>query len=162
VGEGLKDDRSARLVLVVEDNADDERLTVRALRMGPSVRISVARDGREAIEYLFEERVLGEMEEHELPDLVLLDLKLPKVNGIEILKRIRSDDRTKHVPVVVLTSSDEERDITQCYANGANSYICKPIDFTEFTETVKSVANYWLNTNRLPPGTALRNGQPVR
>jgi two-component system, response regulator len=159
-GEGVKDDRNARLVLVVEDNADDERLTVRALKLGQPVRIVVARDGREAIEFLFDGRLLSEMDEHEYPDLILLDLKLPKVNGIEILRRIREVDRTQQIPVVVLTSSDEERDITQCYANGANSYICKPIDFTEFTETVKSVANYWLRTNRLPPAVA-RNGTTV-
>jgi two-component system, response regulator len=155
-GEGVKDDRNARLVLVVEDNADDERLTVRALKMGQPVRIVVARDGREALEYLFEGRILGDLEQHEYPDLVLLDLKLPKVNGIEILKRIRESGPTQQIPVVVLTSSDEERDISQCYANGSNSYICKPIDFTEFTETVKSVADYWLRTNRMPPAAGAR------
>jgi two-component system response regulator len=157
----VKDDRSPKIVLVVEDSADDERLTVRALKMGQPLRIVVARDGREACEYLFEGRLLGDMTEHEYPALVLLDLKLPKVSGSEVLRRIRQEEATRQIPVVVLTSSDEERDIAQCYANGANSYICKPIDFTEFTETVKSVATYWMQTNRLPPPAVSANRAPV-
>lgn len=132
-----------RTVLLVEDNADDEQLTLRAMRQSevPNI-IRVARDGAEAVEHLFGPGA------HRLPDLVLLDLKLPKVSGLEVLKRIRSEESTKSMPVVVLTSSDEERDILETYRLGANSYIRKPIDFDEFIDAVRQLGVYWLTLNR--------------
>lgn len=139
------------LVLHVEDNADDEMLVKRALRAGvPSNNLISARDGREACGYLFEHKLLGGMSEHRYPDLILLDLKLPIMNGIEILEKIRLTEETKHIPVVVLTSSDEAKDIERCYQLGVNSYVPKPVDFEKFLEAVKRIGNYWLETNRTP------------
>ena len=132
-----------KTILLVEDNADDEQLTLRAMRQSdiPNI-IRVARDGAEALEKLF-----GVSEGH-LPDLVLLDLKLPKVNGLEVLQKIRSNDQTKTLPVVILTSSDEERDIVESYELGANSYIRKPVDFDQFIDAVRQLGLYWLSMNR--------------
>lgn len=132
-----------KTILLVEDNADDEQLTLRAMRQSdiPNI-IRVARDGAEALDKLF-----GAGQDR-LPDLVLLDLKLPKVNGLEVLQKIRSDDRTKTLPVVVLTSSDEERDIVESYELGANSYIRKPVDFDQFIDAVRQLGLYWLSMNR--------------
>ena len=132
-----------KTILLVEDNADDEQLTLRAMRQSdiPNI-IRVARDGAEALEKLF-----GTSQER-LPDLVLLDLKLPKVNGLEVLQKIRADERTKTLPVVVLTSSDEERDIVESYELGANSYIRKPVDFDQFIDAVRQLGLYWLSMNR--------------
>src|SRR5687767_6702446 len=123
---------SPAYILLVEDNPDDEKLTLRALRQSeiPNETV-VARDGEEACRFLFEEE-----NPEKLPDLVLLDLKLPKVGGLEILQRMRRDERTKSVPIVILTSSDEERDIMMSYNLGANSYIRKPVDYAQFIETV--------------------------
>ncbi|HLK15285.1 MAG TPA: response regulator [Fimbriimonadaceae bacterium] len=131
-------------ILLVEDNPDDEQLTLRAMRLSevPNV-IRVARDGVEAIEALH-----GSSAPAQLPDLVLLDLKLPKLSGLEVLSRIRSEERTKTLPVVVLTSSDEDRDIVESYNLGANSYIRKPVDFDEFIEVVHQLGLYWLRMNR--------------
>ena len=131
-------------ILLVEDNADDEQLTLRAMRLSevPNV-IRVARDGVEAIEAL-----LGNLGTQPLPDLVLLDLKLPKLSGLEVLARIRGDSATRMLPVVVLTSSDEDRDIVESYNLGANSYIRKPVDFDEFIEVVHQLGLYWLRMNR--------------
>lgn len=145
--ESLATDSKAAFILLVEDNPDDEKLTLRALKQSniPS-EIAIARDGEEAVRMLFEH----ELPEWRLPDLVLLDLKLPKVGGLEILQRMRRDDRTKSVPIVVLTSSDEERDIMMSYNLGANSYIRKPVDYTQFIETVKLLGQYWLSANRKP------------
>lgn len=136
-----------KTILLVEDNADDEQLTLRAMRQSdiPNI-IRVARDGAEALDKLF-----GAGQDR-LPDLVLLDLKLPKVNGLEVLHKIRSDERTKTLPVVVLTSSDEERDIVESYELGANSYIRKPVDFDQFIDAVRQLGLYWLSMNRT--GTA--------
>lgn len=133
-----------KTILLVEDNADDEQLTLRAMRQSdvPNI-IRVARDGAEAIEALF-----GATAGSRLPDLVLLDLKLPKVSGLEVLQRIRSEERTKTLPIVVLTSSDEERDIVESYNLGANSYIRKPVDFDEFIDAVRQLGLYWLSMNR--------------
>jgi two-component system response regulator len=127
----------------VEDNADDEQLTLRAMRQSdiPNI-IRVARDGAEALDKLF-----GADQDY-LPDLVLLDLKLPKVNGLEVLNKIRSDERTKTLPVVILTSSDEERDIVESYELGANSYIRKPVDFDQFIDAVRQLGLYWLSMNQ--------------
>lgn len=132
------------LILLVEDNPDDEKLTLRAMRQCevPNL-IIVARDGEEALLHLQDGM-------KRLPSLILLDLKLPKVGGIEVLRRLRSSQRTRHLPVVVLTSSDEERDILQCYDNGANSYIRKPVDFDQFIDAVKQLGLYWLVFNRTP------------
>ena len=134
-------------ILLVEDNPDDEKLTLRALKQSdiPNETV-VARDGEEACDFLFGN---GDSLE-KLPDLVLLDLKLPKVGGLEILQRMRRDERTKSVPIVILTSSDEERDIMMSYNLGANSYIRKPVDYAQFIETVKLLGQYWLTANRKP------------
>lgn len=131
-------------ILLVEDNPDDEKLTLRALRQSeiPNETV-VARDGAEACDMLFNGS-------ERLPDLVLLDLKLPKVGGLEILQRMRRDERTKSVPIVILTSSDEERDIMMSYNLGANSYIRKPVDYEQFIDTVKLLGQYWLTANRKP------------
>jgi two-component system response regulator len=133
-----------KTILLVEDNADDEQLTLRAMRQSevPNL-IRVARDGAEALDQLF-----GEHAGNRQPDLVLLDLKLPKVSGLEVLKRIRSEEKTRGLPVVVLTSSDEERDIVESYNLGANSYIRKPVDFDEFIDAVRQLGLYWLSMNR--------------
>jgi two-component system response regulator len=133
-----------KTILLVEDNADDEQLTLRAMRQSevPNI-IRVARDGAEAIDHLF-----GASAGKRLPDLVLLDLKLPKISGLEVLQRIRSEPATKTLPIVVLTSSDEERDIVESYSLGANSYIRKPVDFDEFIDAVKQLGLYWLSMNR--------------
>ncbi len=132
-----------KTILLVEDNADDEQLTLRAMRQSeiPNI-IRVARDGAEALDYLF-----GPANGH-LPDLVLLDLKLPKISGLEVLQRIRAEDHSRSLPVVVLTSSDEERDIVKSYNLGANSYIRKPVDFDEFIDAVRQLGVYWLMMNR--------------
>lgn len=137
-------DRS-RFILLVEDNRDDEELTVEALR-GHHVanEIVVARDGEEALEYLFGEP------QRKLPEVILLDLKLPKVNGIDILKRIRSTPRTESIPVIVLTTSKEERDIQQSYKHGANSFVRKPVDFEQFDEAIRQLGMYWLALNEPP------------
>lgn len=133
------------MILLVEDNPDDEKLTLRAMReTEPVTTVVVARDGQEAIDMLLGG---GSMR---LPALVLLDLKLPKVNGLEVLQRVRANPATKCLPVVVLTSSDEERDILQSYDLGANSYVRKPIDFEEFIDAVRQLGVYWLTFNRCP------------
>jgi len=134
----------AKTILLVEDNADDEQLTLRAMRQSevPNI-IRVARDGAEALEQLF-----GPDAGSRLPDLVLLDLKLPKVSGLEVLQRIRRESKTRSLPIVVLTSSDEERDIVESYNLGANSYIRKPVDFDEFIDAVRQLGVYWLSMNR--------------
>lgn len=133
-----------KTILLVEDNADDEQLTLRAMRQSdvPNI-IRVARDGAEALEFLF-----GAASNGRLPDLILLDLKLPKISGLEVLEKIRGDDRTRSLPVVVLTSSDEECDIMDSYSLGANSYIRKPVDFDEFIDAVRQLGVYWLAMNR--------------
>jgi two-component system, response regulator len=132
-----------KTILLVEDNADDETLTLRALRQSdvPNI-IRVARDGAAALDYL--------RGDNPLPDLVLLDLKLPKLNGLEVLEQIRKDERTKSLPIVILTSSDEERDIDGAYDLGANSYVRKPVDFREFVDAVRQLGVYWLSMNRVP------------
>ena len=134
-------------ILLVEDDPDDEALTLRALKKHHLANeVIVARDGAEAIEYLFNSP------DRALPQVVLLDLKLPKVDGIEVLRRIRASDRTKLLPVVVLTSSNEERDICDSYSFGANSYVRKPVDFGEFSDAVGRLGLYWLLLNQVMPG----------
>ncbi len=140
------------VILLVEDNPDDEALTIRALnRNNISNEVFVARDGVEAMDYVFAKGVHSERDINDLPRLVLLDLKLPKANGLEVLKQIRADERTKRLPVVVLTSSKEEQDLVDSYNLGVNSYIRKPVDFTLFTEAVRQVGLYWLVLNEPPP-----------
>jgi two-component system response regulator len=148
------DDRTLtrKTILLVEDDRDDEELTLRALRRS-NIRneVIVARDGAEALEILFGDGKFMDREMDLLPAVVLLDLKLPKINGIEILRRIRQDPRTRRLPVVVLTSSRHERDRDEVYELGANSYICKPVDFEKFTEAIGHLGMYWVLLNELPP-----------
>ncbi len=140
------------VILLVEDNPDDEKLTIRALnRNNISNEVFVARDGVEAMDYVFARGVHAGRDVNDLPRLVLLDLKLPKADGLEVLKQIRDDERTKRLPVVVLTSSKEEQDLVDSYNLGVNSYIRKPVDFTLFTEAVRQVGLYWLVLNEPPP-----------
>lgn len=127
----------SKIILLVEDNPDDQMLTIRALEKNNIANeIVLAADGQEALDYLFAEGPYQDRDASSQPEVVLLDLKLPKIDGMEVLKRMRADERTRRIPVVVLTSSDEELDILTSYDYGANSYIRKPVDFTEFTEAV--------------------------
>jgi two-component system response regulator len=136
-----------KTILLIEDNADDEVLTLRALKNNNiKSEVIVARDGQEALDYFFAE---GTARPH--PTVVLLDLQLPKVNGLEVLRRLRADTRTKMQPVVILTSSKEEQDLIKGYQLGANSYIRKPVDFTQFMEAVRQLGLYWLAINENPP-----------
>jgi CheY-like chemotaxis protein len=136
----------------VEDNADDEALTVRALKKSNVLnKLVVVRDGVEALDYLFGTGIYAKKHDGALPSLVLLDLKLPKLDGLEVLRRLRTDERTKRLPVVVLTSSKEEQDLVASYNHGANSYIRKPVDFNQFTEAVQQLGMYWLMLNEAPP-----------
>ncbi len=143
---------SKKFILLVEDNPDDVELTLRALRKN-NVRngVEVVKDGAEALDYLFCTGTYANRDTGILPVVVLLDLKLPKIDGLEVLKRLRSDERTKLLPVVILTSSDEEQDIVQGYNLGANSYVRKPIDFAKFCEAVRQLQMYWFLLNEPPP-----------
>jgi len=135
-------------ILLVEDNPKDEMLTLRALRKNNLAnKIDVVRDGVEALDYLFGEREYAGRDVDDLPTVVLLDLKLPKVDGLEVLRRIRADKRTRLLPVVILTSSDEESDILSGYELGANSYVRKPVTFCNFSQAVADLGRYWLVTN---------------
>jgi two-component system response regulator len=142
-----------KVILLVEDNADDEALTLRALtRNNIGNEVIVARDGEEALDWLFCTGQYQSRDPRQQPALVLLDLKLPKVDGLEVLKRLRDHVETRVVPVVILTSSREEQDRLRGYLNGANSYIRKPIDFAHFVEAVRQLGLYWLVLNEPPPG----------
>lgn len=146
-----------RSILLVEDNPDDEALTLRALQKNNIKNdVFVARDGVEALDYLFATGPHAGRNGHELPQVVLLDLKLPKLDGLEVLRRLRADARTKLLPVVILTSSNEERDRLEGYGLGANSYVRKPVDFNEFIDAVRHLGLYWLLLNEAPPA-ARRN-----
>jgi two-component system, response regulator len=140
-----------KTILLVEDNPDDEALTLRAVRKHMALPIVVARDGAEALDFLFGTGSYASRDTSVPPLLVLLDLKLPKVNGLEVLRRMREDSRTRSIPVVIFTSSTEEQDILDSYRLGANSYIRKPVDYSQFCEDMKQVMNYWLCVNQLPP-----------
>lgn len=144
-----------KLVLLVEDNPDDEALTLRALsRNGIRHRLEVVRDGVEALDYLFARGSYADRAGQPLPTVTLLDLKLPRVDGLEVLRQMRADARTCNLPVVILTSSREDEDLLQSYGRGANSYIRKPVDFVQFMEAVRQVGTYWLTLNEDPPASA--------
>ena len=141
-----------KVILLVEDSQPDEELALRALRKNNiKNEVVVARDGAEALEYVFATGVHAGRNAAELPTVVLLDIKLPKIDGLEVLRRIRSDERTKLLPVVILTSSKEDKDRLAGYTSGANSYVRKPIDFSEFAEAVRQLGLYWLILNEGPP-----------
>ncbi len=141
-----------KIILLVEDNPDDEALTLRALRRSHvGNRVDVAHDGVEALAYLLGEGNGSDPRPRRLPEVVLLDLKLPKIDGLEVLERIRRHPRTSLLPVVVLTSSDEERDLVESYRLGANSYVRKPVDFDQFLAAVHQLNLYWLVLNQAPP-----------
>ena len=143
-----------RNILLVEDNPDDVELTLRALKQyNVRNQIAVVRDGAEALDYLFARGAYADRDATTMPAVVILDLKLPKVDGFEVLQRMRADERTKLVPVVILTSSKEERDLVNGYKLGANSYVQKPVDFTEFVEAARQLGLYWLVVNEPPPQT---------
>ncbi|MCZ6562821.1 MAG: response regulator [Deltaproteobacteria bacterium] len=136
-------------ILLVEDNPNDVELTLHAIRKNHiSNRIHVVRDGAEALEFVFCTGAYAERKIQETPKVILLDLKLPKVDGLEVLQRIKADPRTRATPVVVLTSSREERDVVESYRLGVNSYIVKPVDFKKFTEAVQQMGLYWLLLNQ--------------
>lgn len=141
------------VILLVEDNEDDIDLTLRALsKHNVSNRIVVVRDGEEALEYLFRTGKYAERKLEETPAVVLLDLNLPKICGLDVLARVRADERTKYIPVVILTTSLEESDLVSSYERGANSYVRKPVDFGEFLNAVQSMGIYWTLHNELPEG----------
>jgi CheY-like chemotaxis protein len=139
-------------ILLVEDNPDDEALTLRAFRKNNVTNeVVVARDGAEALDYLFGTGSYADRDVTVLPQVVILDLKLPKIDGLEVLRRLRAAPQTKLLPVVILTSSNEERDRLQGYGLGANSYVRKPVDFAEFVDAVRQLGLYWLLLNERPP-----------
>jgi two-component system response regulator len=138
-------------ILLIEDNEQDELLTLRALKINQILNpVTVVRDGAEALDYLFARGAYAGRDSHDLPQMVLLDLNLPKIDGHEVLRQLRAHPKTKRLPVVVLTTSCEDHDIERAYDSGANSYVRKPIDFTQFSEAVKNLAFYWLLLNQTP------------
>jgi len=141
-----------KIILLVEDNADDEKLTLRAMKKhNIGNEVVVVRDGVEALDYLFRTGPYEGKNLSAVPQVVLLDLKLPKLDGLEVLRRLRADERTKLLPVVILTSSNEEQDRVTGYALGANSYVRKPVDFKQFMEAARQLGLYWLILNEPPP-----------
>ncbi|PWB66683.1 MAG: two-component system response regulator [Deltaproteobacteria bacterium] len=144
---------TTKTILLVEDNPQDEMLILRALRrINLANEVDVVRDGQQALDYLFREGEFAGRAGPELPTVILLDIGLPRLSGLEVLERLRGDPRTRILPVVILTSSDEERDRLRSYENGANSFVRKPLDFAEFAETVARLGIYWLATNEPPQG----------
>jgi two-component system response regulator len=139
------------MILLVEDNPDDEVLTLHALRKNNiGNKIYVARDGAEALDFLFCKNQYADRDPRDMPQLILLDIKLPKMDGLEVLRRIRDDERTSLLPVVILSSSKEQQDLVEAYRNRANSYMRKPVDFTQFAESVRQLGLYWLVLNQVP------------
>ncbi|HET9642868.1 MAG TPA: response regulator [Burkholderiaceae bacterium] len=145
----------SKTILLVEDNPDDAMLTLRAFKRSHLMNpISVVRDGVEALDFVFGRNAYSERGDAALPALVILDLKLPKLDGLGVLKALRADHRSRYLPVVILTSSKEEQDLVSGYALGANSYVRKPVDFAEFLEAVKVLGMYWMMLNEPPPEAA--------
>lgn len=141
-----------KIILLVEDNPDDEALTLRAFKRNKIANeVVVVRDGAEALEYLFGTGTYGGRDMAIMPEVILLDLNLPKVGGLDVLRQIRNDPRTKLLPVVILTTSKEEQDLIDSYSLGANSYIRKPVDFSQFSQAIQHVGLYWLVLNEAPP-----------
>lgn len=141
-----------KMILLVEDNPDDEALTLRALKKNNiGNELAVVRDGAEALEFLFCTGIYADRNPHDIPQVVLLDLKLPKVDGLEVLRQIRAHENTRLLPVVILTSSKEEQDRLNGYSLGANSYVQKPVDFDQFIGAVRQLGLYWLILNEAPP-----------
>jgi two-component system, response regulator len=141
----------SKVILLVEDNPDDEALTMRALKKNNVLnKVVVARDGVEALDYLFGKGMYEGRDTSVMPQLVLLDLNLPRISGLEVLRRLRADRRTRLLPVVILTSSREQQDLLTGYGYGANSYVCKPVDFVRFSQTVQQLKLYWLDLNEPP------------
>ncbi len=148
----MTDSTHTKSILLVEDNPDDEALAIRALkRHHISNEIVVARDGVEALDYLFARGKYIDRDTNIKPTVVLLDLKLPRVDGLEVLRQLRANDRTRLLPVVVLTTSSEEQDMLSSYSLGCNSYIRKPVDFVQFSEAIRQLGMYWLLINEAPP-----------
>ena len=146
-----------KTILLVEDNPDDEMLTIRALKKNNILNeVIVVRDGAQALDYLFAEGEYAGRDLDNRPEVILLDLKLPKISGLEVLKRIKSDERTKLLPVVVLTTSTEDQDLISSYEFGANSYIRKPVDFDQFIQAIGQLGLYWLVLNEAPPAQSQR------
>jgi two-component system response regulator len=142
-----------KAILLVEDDPDHEKLTLRALRRNHIANeVVVARDGVEALDYLFGTGAHADRDPAETPQVMVLDLKLPRVDGLEVLRRVRGDERTRRLPVVILTSSNEDRDLVAGYELGANSYIRKPVSFDDFAEATRQLGMYWLVLNEPPPG----------
>ncbi|HMJ11070.1 MAG TPA: response regulator [Polyangiaceae bacterium] len=141
-----------KALLLVEDNASDEKLTIRAFnKSNLANEIIVVRDGEEALEYMFGTGRFADREVNDLPAVVLLDLKLPRVDGLEVLRQIRADERTKLVPIIILTSSKEDEDRAKGYSLGANAYVRKPVAFSEFTDAIRTLGLFWLVLNEPPP-----------
>jgi CheY-like chemotaxis protein len=148
----MKGDKNHKIILLVEDNPDDEALAIRALkRHHIGNEIVIAHDGVEALDYVFGTGAYEGRDTSNKPSVVLLDLKLPRVDGLEVLRRLRADERTKLLPVVVLTTSSEEKDLISSYSLGCNSYIRKPVDFVQFSEAIRQLGMYWLLMNETPP-----------
>jgi len=142
----------SRVILLVEDNPYDVELTLRAFEQSNIMNeMVVVRDGKEALDYLFCEGAYAGRDLRDAPEVVLLDLKLPKIDGLEVLRRMRADERTRRQPVVVLTSSNEEKDVVSSYNLGANSFVRKPVDFTQFTQAARQLGLYWMVLNEPPP-----------
>jgi two-component system response regulator len=148
-----------RTILIVEDNADDEEFTLRALgRANVGNAIVVTRDGREALDYLFAEGAFAGRDLSTMPAVILLDLKLPKISGLEVLRRVRAENSTRLIPVVVLTSSSEDEDMVNSYHFGANSYVRKPVEFASFANAVARLGVYWMLVNEAVPREAMPPG----
>ena len=143
-----------KLILLVEDNSSDEKLTVLALRKcDVPNEVVVVRDGAEALDYLFATGAYATRQRSAFPALVLLDLNLPKISGLEVLRRVRAEETTRALPVVILTSSKEDEDITQGYASGANAYVRKPVDYAQFVDAAQTLGVFWLRVNEPPPAS---------
>jgi two-component system, response regulator len=140
-----------KMILLVEDNPDDEALTLRAFKKSNILNeVVVARDGVEALDFLFATGTYSDRDANIMPQIVLLDIKLPKIDGLEVLRRLRADERTQMLPVIILTSSKEEQDLINGYKFGCNSYIRKPVDFSQFSESIQQLGLYWLVLNETP------------